>query len=227
MSFLWGNTTPNLTKFKINVMSTTIQEYLAFTRTTVVYPQDELLKLAYLSNGLASEFGESLIAVQHLSLPPSEDLTNTRSLLQSELGDILWYLIRLLDELNCTPANLLEDYCEHNLNPDSFSFQELADALVLSNVQPPDQDIYIHYLFKEIVIHIGDICGAIKKMIRDRISLEDVRVKVLPSLNSLFFDYILLIYFYHFEPQEILEYNLTKLSSRKKRSQLHGSGDFR
>lgn len=211
-------------------METSFQKYLEFTRTTVIYPQDELLKFAYLANGLASEFGEALIAVQDLAIS-SVYTEQSRILLQSELGDILWYLTRILDELGCTPSDLLSDIDE-SINPElfdseSFTLRELALALVNEHLNPPDPHLYKYYLLTEFMIHIGDVCGIIKKMIRDRIPLPDVAKRVLPSLVLLFQDLIITISFHGFNHQTILEYNANKLSSRKQRSQLQGSGDFR
>lgn len=207
-------------------METSLQEYLKFTRTTVVYPQDELLKLAYLANGLASEWGEALIPIQEM-IEKDELHTDTVSLLESELGDILWYIIRILDEIEGKPSDFLEDVY-HKLNPESFNMSELAKALILTEVEQLCRTTsYSHILFKEITINIGDICGAVKKLIRDKIPMVDMKMRILPTLSSLMFDYILLILHYRFNPQSILEYNQNKLASRKKRSQLHGSGDFR
>lgn len=74
---------------------TTIKEYLAFTRTTVIYPKEKAVE--YLGLGLASEAGE----VAGLIKKSIRDNTSSQELkqkLNKEIGDVLWYIVRLCDE---------------------------------------------------------------------------------------------------------------------------------
>lgn len=68
-------------------------DYAAFTRTTAVYPPEHAVP--YLALGLSSEAGEVAGKVKKTI---RGDAPNPAALI-AELGDVLWYLTRLIDEL--------------------------------------------------------------------------------------------------------------------------------
>lgn len=74
-------------------MSQYLDDYQRWTRTVAIYPKDQAIN--YLALGLASEAGEVAGKVKKTI----RDGTFDRADLISELGDCLWYLTRLADEL--------------------------------------------------------------------------------------------------------------------------------
>jgi NTP pyrophosphatase (non-canonical NTP hydrolase) len=73
---------------------TTFDEYQTKTGETVEYPEDQALE--YLALGLNGEAGEVAEKVKkHI-----RDGKNLDENFAKELGDVLWYLVRLVDELD-------------------------------------------------------------------------------------------------------------------------------
>jgi NTP pyrophosphatase (non-canonical NTP hydrolase) len=88
----------------------TNDEYLVFTRTTVIYPKDK--ELEYLCLGIASETGEILGKVKKLIRDRKELTTNAKGEIIAELGDVAYYLTRLADHLGITLTDLLQSNYE-------------------------------------------------------------------------------------------------------------------
>lgn len=80
-------------------------EYQHRTRETAIYPADQ--GVVYTALGLASEAGEVAGKVKKAI----RDGINVRSAVIDELGDVLWYVARLADEL----GEPLSDVAERNL----------------------------------------------------------------------------------------------------------------
>lgn len=80
----------------------TFNEYIRFTRTTAIYPAERTME--YLLLGLASEVGELMGVckkeIRDDQLMPEE--------FEKELGDIFWYLARLLDEEDISLVEVLD-----------------------------------------------------------------------------------------------------------------------
>jgi NTP pyrophosphatase (non-canonical NTP hydrolase) len=75
-------------------------DYQRFTRDTAIYPgamTGSVQALTYLALGLTGEAGE--IANKAKKLLRDGDTPELRYALTGELGDVLWYLTRLADEL--------------------------------------------------------------------------------------------------------------------------------
>ena len=77
-----------------------LNEYQLWTRTTAIYPADQAD--VYLSLGLVSEAGE---VAGKLKKWIRDKTLNTTDLLH-EVGDCLWYIARLSDELGVTMEEL-------------------------------------------------------------------------------------------------------------------------
>lgn len=87
----------------------TLDKYVEFTRTTSVYPganEHSFSEVLYLTLGLASEAGEVAGKVKKIV---RGDKVDPESYV-AELGDVLWYLVRLADNIGLT----LEDLAELN-----------------------------------------------------------------------------------------------------------------
>lgn len=85
-----------------------LNEYQEFTRTTAVYHPKSAL--AYVALGLGSEAGEVQGKLKKVIRGDSELTNEAKEAILSECGDVLWYLVRLLDELglsaeDCMKAN--------------------------------------------------------------------------------------------------------------------------
>lgn len=88
------------------------KDYVKFTRSTAKYPgaltgnRDEL---SYLALGLTGEAGELANKVKKLlrGLPGDPDIFELSESLKSELGDVLWYLTRLIDACDSTPKEIM------------------------------------------------------------------------------------------------------------------------
>lgn len=78
-------------------------EYRRLAKSTAVYPEANtgaLPELMYLGLGLAGEAGE--VANKIKKLYRDGDDQARRAALISELGDVLWYWVRLCEELGLT-----------------------------------------------------------------------------------------------------------------------------
>lgn len=100
-----------------------LDKYQRSTRTTAIYPADSQLNIvAYLALGVASEAGEVAGKVKKVlrddrpcdGLIPKE----AKDAILAELGDVLWYVARLADELDenlsaIAQANLFKVVSRH------------------------------------------------------------------------------------------------------------------
>jgi len=83
-----------------------LNHYQKKTRETAVYPENQAL--TYVALGLNGEAGE---VAEKVKKQIRDDADNTGDLLD-ELGDVLWYLARVADELDAD----LSDVAEANLD---------------------------------------------------------------------------------------------------------------
>lgn len=70
--------------------------YQMWTRSTAIYPNDQAL--TYTALGLASEAGE--VAGKVKKIIRDGDSVELREAVEAELGDVLYYLARVADELD-------------------------------------------------------------------------------------------------------------------------------
>lgn len=85
--------------------------YQLWTKETAVYPRDgDKEKYAYLALGLVGESGEVAEKVKKfLRGDDGEVFSDERKEdIKKELGDVLWYLARLSDELNITLSDIAQ-----------------------------------------------------------------------------------------------------------------------
>ncbi len=71
--------------------------YQRWTRTTAVYPRTTSVMFAYLALGLNGEAGE--VAEHYKKVLRGDAVCSDKQAVVKELGDVLWYLARLADEL--------------------------------------------------------------------------------------------------------------------------------
>ena len=79
-----------------------LQQYQELTRTTAIYPKEQAV--AYLALGLASEAGEVAGKVKKIIRDGGVDVMSTID----EVGDVLWYCVRLCDELGLNAEDVLQ-----------------------------------------------------------------------------------------------------------------------
>lgn len=82
----------------------TTTEYTEFTRTTAIYPKH--LAIEYLVLGLCSESGEVASLIKK-SIRDNTDPDALRSNMLAEMGDVLWYVARICDEMGVSLDDLM------------------------------------------------------------------------------------------------------------------------
>jgi NTP pyrophosphatase (non-canonical NTP hydrolase) len=84
-----------------------IDDYQDFTETTAIYPKDTAL--AYLALGLASETGEVCDKLKkHIRDSTEDELSRSQAIeLAKELGDVLWYVARIAQELDMSLSQVI------------------------------------------------------------------------------------------------------------------------
>ena len=182
-----------------------IDDYQKHTLTTAIYPDSSKgtsTAKSYTFQGLASECGELLTA-------------NSYDDKLKEFGDILWYLARICDEVKF------------------IKFKELTD--IRTN---PSYEI----IPSQMTVGLSQIADAFKKEMRDGLprdpeALRKYRNKIEFGMITVFNS--CLSYIMHCAEDEgdersekailclCMDKNMAKLSDRKSRSKLEGSGDDR
>lgn len=96
-----------------------LNEYQESTRLTAIYPKDQAI--TYLALGLASEAGEVAGKIKKVIRDQSAfDLsTEWKKDFLSEVGDVLWYIARIADELDVSLSEVAEKNIEKLLDRSS------------------------------------------------------------------------------------------------------------
>lgn len=95
-------------------MTTALDEYQAATRETAAYPPIQEARYLYPVLGLAGEVGEVANKVKKVFRDDGGVLTaERRAAIRDELGDCLWYLARIADELGYTLSEIGEANLAH------------------------------------------------------------------------------------------------------------------
>lgn len=104
-----------------------INKFLYFTRSVAKYPgagkggNDEL---AYLALGLNGEAGEVANDVKKILRDlPGDDCGERYARIRKELGDVLWYWVRLCDALDFSPNIIMQQ------NVDKLTARKAAGTL--------------------------------------------------------------------------------------------------
>jgi len=79
-----------------------LNDYKIWTRSTAIYPEN--MALEYLALGLCSEAGEVAGKVKKYI----RDGGFNSEALEAEIGDVFWYLCRLVDTLGADPCEILQ-----------------------------------------------------------------------------------------------------------------------
>jgi hypothetical protein len=190
------------------------KEYQTQALTTRIYPNVGS-NYQYCFFGLIGEFGE---VVEKLNTPFSNSMFNDTSdlykkELAKEIGDVMWYIAGLDDELqlNCSISYDTNVYINSlNISKKTFKLDTVSDV-------------------DKITTTIGKISEIIKKAIRDSegvISTEKIDL-IRTYLTAIHYFIIGIAAFMGISIDQVMQDNIDKLQSRKDRGVLGGSGDNR
>jgi len=98
----------------VNKKATTFLEYQALAMETAIYPTDGISGIAYTTMGLAGEAGEVSEKVKKIirdSTDLEKAISDKRTEIAKELGDVLWYVAAICREFGLS----LEEVAEINI----------------------------------------------------------------------------------------------------------------
>lgn len=171
------------------------------------------LNLAYMAYGLVNEIGE----LQEKIISESSGTTSSEDTLK-ELGDVLWYIAGVSHIRGWKLSEVMTgDIADITVN--EYEANELAkisdyDSRLDSNA----------ILSIGLTIAAGNLCGALKKEIRDNAHKPDVEKE---ALRRIFQISVMLAKVMNSTLEHVAIANIEKLASRKARGVIGGSGDNR
>jgi NTP pyrophosphatase (non-canonical NTP hydrolase) len=174
-----------------------LDEYKEKAITTAIYPKSS--KIIYPVLGLADETGEfyEKFKVQ---------AKNRKGLIQ-EIGDCFWYVANVCNDIDLIMSSLMDE-----LEEVEYSEESIED-----------------YLFS-MITSSTKICGITKKWIRDEDNegLSDEKlIEINFELSQYWIACLGMCKYLDITWQEVAQLNIDKLSSRKERNKIKGSGDNR
>jgi len=106
-----------------------------------------------------------------------------------------------------------------------MNFQEYQDKTLEFAIYPADKAI--EYLALGLVSEAGEVAGVVKKKLRDNTYSLEFEQKMVKELGDVCWYLARLLDELDLSLEEVLDANISKLSSRKERNQLGGNGDDR
>lgn len=184
-----------------------LNEYQDGAISTAIYPIATCIY--YPTLGLAGEYGE-LIEKMHNS---------DHGLILKEVGDLLWYISNLANDLEITLTEMLAIIGCTATRFEQLELFALENRGSLQVGNPRDF----------MGIKIGSICEMVKKLYRDDdgILTADRRTNILVSLAWILVGICVLVSTFDVRLEPIAAQNLRKLASRKQRGVIQGDGDER
>ena len=200
--------------------------YQRFTRTTAIYPGADgyggasLPALRYLGLGLVGESGEIADKVKKIIRDNDSDIdTAHKDALLKEAGDVLWYTARLADHLDTTIGAVVG-----NPNLDSFDAYQgrvVDESRALTHPDLAGTVDELNYLALLLCSQSGAVAVRISASMIGGIPLSaDLLSPVLHTLTCVVSNLGGVL-------GDVASDNVRKLSSRKDRDVLAGSGDNR
>ena len=185
------------------------RQYQEMASQTVAYPGAEWdhLGIFYATFGLVDEVAEVYEALDYD--PDTSVVVGDK--LKSELSDCLWYVARIV--------------VEWRLDWDAL---ETEVKELQGKIEPRDLIESYHLM----IVSAGNICGVAKKYLRDEgfhlnAPSQAKRTQVQFLLANALVGLYNMLYLLNLSLDELMQINLDKLFSRKKRGKLHGEGDNR
>ena len=184
-----------------------LNKYQDAAVNTAIYPRE--VAIVYPALGLAGELGE-LIEKMHKS---------DHGLVLKEVGDLLWYVANLANDLD---SNLTELLTNIGCTATRFEQLELFALDVRGSLQVGEPRDFIG-------IKVGAICELTKKLYRDDAGelSDNRRVNILTALAWILVGICVLVSTFGVRLEPIAVHNLRKLASRKERGVIQGDGDTR
>ena len=211
---------------KLDVMDS-FAAYQKFTRTTAIYPgsdgygDDAVPALSYLGLGLVGESGEIADKVKKIIRDGDSKLTADRcEAILAEAGDVLWYVTRIADHLGVTLGEIVAG----NKHLDSFSSYQgrVVDGTRWIDILIPKISVLnLNLMSLNLCQQAGSVAGSIAHAIAggpivfpsELKPVLDILTGIVDALGGNLGD--------------VAAANVKKLSSRKDRGVLTGSGDMR
>jgi len=187
-----------------------IEQYIKTTRETAVYPIQKAT--SYVALGLSDEAGEFYEKASEYTGGKNKRYgQKERESLADELGDVMWYIARIVDELDI-------DY-DH--------LQKELDAPVAGSSLGPQIKKVAHYS-EDLLLRTVQVNGRVKKIIRG----DDGREKKIQDISENLKDMIvsMKLICHHagfFSLETVMKLNIDKLTDRSERNVLRGDGDNR
>jgi NTP pyrophosphatase (non-canonical NTP hydrolase) len=187
-----------------------IQQYIEKTKETAVYPSEKAI--SYVALGLSDEAGEfHEKASKYAGARNKRYGQKERKSLAGELGDVMWYTARIIDELDIDTEQFQEeldqDISGSPLGPQIKQIGEYSEQLLLSSVR---------------------VNGRIKKIIRGDDGKEEKIEDIAQNLKTIFST---MKHISHhagfFSLETVMSLNVNKLLDRSERNVLRGDGDNR
>ena len=192
-----------------------ISDYMSDARSVALYlEKDPSSTFTYPSLGIADEVGELVDKIS----PELYDRLISNKEIAKEMGDVLWYINNTALDIGVSFCDIMSDIADGHL---IHSFSDVYLSLRASKDQRPTM--------MKLAIYSGRIAGVAKKMIRDT-SGELTQEKRGVVYNSL---YELIKCLYEISDElginmdDVAQWNLDKLFSRRDRGVLQGDGDNR
>lgn len=171
------------------------------------------LNMAYMAYGLVNEIGE--LQEKLISNTPGI-LTSEETL--KELGDVLWYIAGVSHIRGWKLSEVvLDDTTDIAIS--EYAVGEESEVLASESGQESCIKLSIG-----LTIAAGNLCGALKKEIRDNTHKPDVEKE---ALRRIFQISVMLAKVMNSTLEHVAIANIEKLASRKARGVIGGSGDNR
>ena len=199
------------------------KDYIEGAKSTAIYPGQSTFKgLGYVVSGLAGEVGEVFEVIKKIIRDSAGVITaNTKQRLFEECSDCFWYSSQIFNELNTESdmfninVNKLQEECFKGFTGTTNSLLEdklTQQRSILIKVHSLVSNILNDYSFAEL-----NGCNEGDEYLQN---ISNNTSKVLLSLFVFLKNIELNV-------EDVLKYNLDKLSSRKERGVLSGSGSNR
>lgn len=170
----------------------------------------EVRDWAIMGLGLGGEAGEVLEVLEHAQVSGSLDEVAARK----EMGDVFYYWCRIVHAFGMTPEDVL------GVSAPRSGLATDAIFLLLQEGVAPTPDVAAAALSARA----GVVLEIFKKLIRDG---QMEKERLFQAMRAAGLAWFRLAWSLGLTPSRVLEGNIAKLSSRRARGTLHGSGNNR
>lgn len=189
-----------------------ISDYAEKARSVAIYPNSAAP--FYTMMGIGGEIGELTEKIQH---------GGTDEEIAKEMGDVLWYLVNTLEDLEWGFVDCVKYFANLRDNEGTFSDVQAHVVFYWEN------DTIINNDITELAISAGKILEIGKKALRDNNGVVPAtKLKVVGKYCMLILQELCIIaHLQGLNLDDVAQTNIDKLFSRRDRGVLGGSGDNR